>query len=420
LVFPIYSDMVNYRLMASAMERPKILAIKSCSCLLAAALLVLSAAAADRPGQKFLFLPKDMPPPFATPGVDNTPRIVKQPPDAHPQVPKGFVIEPFVTGLTNPRWMELAPNGDVFVAEHYAGKISILRGRKVTTFATGFTRPHGLAYHDGALYVGDTQAIWRLEYREGALKAGKRTRVTADGFGPWGNHWTRNIVFGPDGTLYLTIGSASNVGEDPPLRATVQTVDSLGHLHRFAYGLRNTVGIAFYPGSDDLYVTVNERDGLGDGLVPDYFTRIRKDDFFGYPYAYVGRHPDPDYGDKRPDMVAKTKMPDILFESHSAPLGVVFYNAHQFPAAYWGDALIALHGSWDSAHPTGYKIVRVKFTNGRPERGYENFVTGFWVSGSTPALVYGRPAGLLIAKDGSLLIADDAARTIWRVRYVGK
>lgn len=377
-------------------------------------------AAADKPGQKFLVRAEDMPPPFATPGVDNSPRIIAQPKGVRPQVPEGFVIEPFVTGLANPRWMALAPNGDVFLAEHYAGKIAILRGRKAYTFATGFSRPHGLAFHKGALYVGDTQAVWKLDYADGALKAGKRRRITSEGFGPWGNHWTRNIVFGPDGVLYLTIGSASNTGIDPPLRATVQTVDGLGRLHPFATGLRNPVGIAFYPGTNDLYVTVNERDGLGDGLVPDYFTRIGKGDFFGWPYAYIGPHPDPDYGEARPDLVAKTKMPDVLFESHSAPLGLVFYDAHQFPKDYWGDALIALHGSWDSARPTGYKVVRVRFKDGRPEKGYENFVTGFWVSGDQPAEVFGRPAGLLVAKDGSLLIADDAARTIWRVRYRGR
>ena len=388
---------------------------------LAAALVMGGLAwAGEIPGRHFLVLVKDMPKPFATPGVDNSPRIVPRPQGVLPQVPKGFVIEPLFTGLFNPRWMTMAPNGDVFLAEHYAGKIEVIRGGKIFTFATGFSRPHGLAFHDGALYVGDTVAVWRLGYKEGTLSAAARIRVTADDFGPLGNHWTRDIVFGPDGTLYLAIGSASNVGEDPKLRATVQTVDAKGHLHRFAYGLRNVVGLAFYPGTNDLYVTVNERDGLGDGLVPDYFTRIRAGDFFGWPYAYIGPHPDPDYGDKRPDLVAKTKTPDVLFQSHSAPLGLVFYDGKQFPASYRGDALIALHGSWDSAHPTGYKIVRVKFKNGRPEPGYENFVTGFWLTGTSPAQVYGRPAGLLVAKDGSLLIADDGSKTVWRVRYKGK
>lgn len=375
---------------------------------------------AEKPGQKFLILAKDMPTPYATPGVDNTCHVVPQPQDIRPKVPKGFAIEPYVTGLTNPRWMALAPNGDVFLAEHYSGKVSLLRGGKRYPFAGGFSRPHGLAFHDGALYVGDTKAVWRVDYRDGALFSGARHRVTVDDFGPLGNHWTRNIVFGSDGTLYLAIGSASNVGEDPPLRATVQTVDKAGHLHRFSSGLRNVVGMAFYPGTNDLYVTVNERDGLGDGLVPDYFTRIQKGDFYGYPYAYIGPHPDPDFGEKRPDMVAKTKLPDTLFQSHSAPLGLVFYDAKQFPKEYQGDAFVALHGSWDSAHPTGYKIVRIKFKNGRPLPGYENFVTGFWISGISPAHVYARPAGLLIAKDGSLLIADDASKTVWRVRYVGR
>jgi len=199
----------------------------------------------------------------------------------------------------------------------------------------------------------------------------------------------------------------------------VQKVTADGHLQTFAAGLRNPVGIAFYPGTNDLYVTVNERDGLGDGLVPDYFTRIRQGDFFGWPYAYIGRHPDPDYGAKRPDLVAKTKVPDVLFQSHSAPLGLVFYEGDQFPADYKGDAFVALHGSWNAAAPTGYKVVRIKFANGRPIGGYEDFLTGFWNGSTSPAQVWGRPAGLLVAKDGSLLVADDDGKTIWRVRYVG-
>jgi glucose/arabinose dehydrogenase len=178
--------------------------------------------------------------------------------------------------------------------------------------------------------------------------------------------------------------------------------------------------MAFYPGTDDLYVTVNERDGLGDSLPPDYLTRIRQGEFFGWPYAYTGPHPDPDYGAKRPDLVAKTKTPDVLFEAHSAPLGLVFYDASQFPPEYRGDAFVALHGSWNSSRPTGYKIVRVRFHNGRPENGYEDFLTGFWDGSTSPASVWGRPVGLAVARDGSLLIADDTGGVVWRVSYVGK
>jgi glucose/arabinose dehydrogenase len=240
---------------------------------------------------------------------------------------------------------------------------------------------------------------------------------------PSGNHVTRDLAMDSKGTLYIAIGSASNVGEDAPTRATVQTVGAEGALHTFASGLRNPVGIQFYPGTDDLFVTVNERDGLGDELVPDYLTHVQPGGFYGWPYSYLGQHPDPDLGNKRADLIARAVVPDLLFHAHSAPLGLVFYEGAQFPAEYKGDAFVALHGSWNSATPTGYKVVRVSFKNGRPIGTYENFVTGFWNGAGkpgSPARVWGRPAGLAVAKDGSLLIADDAGKVVWRVRYTRK
>jgi glucose/arabinose dehydrogenase len=341
-----------------------------------------------------------------------------------PQAPKGFKVTIFATGLTAARFMAVAPNGDVLIAESGANKITLLRDANgdgkadlVTTFAEGFDSPSGIAFHNGALYVGDQTAVWRLAYTPGATKAGARTRITKDRFGAPGGHAPRTIAFGPDGALYLAIGSASNIAEDPNPRATVQKVDAAGHLHSFTAGTRNPVGIAFYPGTDKLYIVVNERDGYGDGLVPDYLSQIEQGDFYGWPYAYTGPHADPQYGSKRPDLVAKTRTPDVLFQSHSAPLGLVFYEGDQFPAAYKGVAFVALHGSWNSARPTGYKVVTVKFENGRPMNAYTNFMTGFWVGGTTPAQVWGRPAGLAVAKDGSLLVSDDTSNTIWRVHY---
>ncbi|MDE2183186.1 MAG: PQQ-dependent sugar dehydrogenase [Alphaproteobacteria bacterium] len=389
------------------------------------AILVLAFTAAgawgaDRPGQRFTLLPSHLAKPYATPGVDNTATVIARPAGAVPEVPQGFVVEPYVTGLDDPRFMALAPNGDVFVTEASADRVTVIHGGKASTFAAGFQGPSGIAFHDGALYVGDLVAVWRIAYREGELKAGARTRVTRDSFGGRSGHATRDIAFGPDGALYLAIGSAGNVAEEPPPRATVQKVLPDGHMKTFAGGLRNAVGTAFYPGTDDLYVTVNERDGLGDDLPPDYFTRLRQGDFFGWPYAYIGAHPDPQDGRKRPDLVGKTKTPDVLFQAHSAPLGLAFYDAGQFPTEYKGNAFVALHGSWDSARPTGYKVVRIRFAGRRPEPSYENFVTGFWAGGTNPPKVWGRPAGLLVAKDGSLLIADDAGKTIWRVRYTGR
>ena len=387
-----------------------------------------TAQAADLPSQHFEISPDSLPAPHATPAVDNTSKKIPRPADTLPQVPQGFAVSVFATHLTGARWMAVAPNGDVFLAESDGGKVVVLRPSRdgaraahVAMYASGFAQPHGLAFQNGALYVADTKSIWRLPYKDGALIAkGMRVRVASSTPGGKVGHFTRDIVFDQHGNLFLTIGAADNVGEDPPTYATVQKVGAGGALTTFASGLRNPVGIAFYPGTDDLYVTVNELDGLGDGLVPDYFTRISQGDFFGWPYAYTGHNPDPDFGAKRPDLVAKAKTPDLLFQSHSAPLGLVFYEGGQFPAEYKGDAFVALHGSWNSSQPTGYKVVRIKFASGRPAGGYENFLTGFWDGSTSPAQVWGRPVGLAVARDGSLLIADDAGGTIWRVAYTGK
>jgi glucose/arabinose dehydrogenase len=324
--------------------------------------------------------------------------------------------------------MAVAPDGDVFLAEPYANRVTLLRetGGKVVAspFADGFEKPHGLVVAKDALYVSDFKAVWRLGYAAGALKPTKKERVTtAPDLSPYGYHWTRDLAIDPRGTIYIGVGSSNNVGEDAPIRATVQTVAPDGSLKTFASGLRNPVGLQFYPGTDDLFVTVNERDGYGDEMVPDYLTHIQPGGFYGWPYAWLGPHPDPDWGAKRPDMVAKAIAPDLLFHAHSAPLGLVFYEGAQFPAAYKGGAFVALHGSWNSGAPSGYKVVFVPFRNARPVGSYENFVTGFWDGGGKadePARVWGRPAGLAVAKDGSLLIADDAGKVVWRVSHTGK
>lgn len=384
-------------------------------------------AASDVPGTRYDIRLDALPQPFATPSVVNFPSKVDRPADALPQVPPGFRVTIFADGLDHPRWMAIAPNGDVFLAESNDGKISLLRdsngdGRadEVSTFAKGFSRPHGLAVVEGALLVGDVSAIWRIPYTSGDLVARGRAPLTRAGaLGRPGNHWTRNIAVSRDGQhIFVAVGSRGNVEEEPEPLATVQrfTIDGREQTS-FAAGLRNAIGIAFYPGTDDLYVVVNERDGLGDGLVPDYLTRVQEGQFFGYPWAYLGPNPDPDLGAKRPDMVAKTVAPDLLFESHSAPVGLAFYDGGPFPADYAGDAFVALRGSWNSGQPTGYKVVRVPFEAGRPAGGYINFMTGFWASGTERAEVWGRPAGLAVTPDGSLLVADDTGGVVWRVTY---
>ena len=384
--------------------------------------------AADQPGQHFEVKPSDLPKPYATPAADNSSQRIARPSGALPQVPKGFTVSLFADNLSSPRWMAIAPNGDVFLTEPEANKITILRDTKGSghadvrmTYATGFNRPHGIAFHNGYLYVGDIDAVWRIPYKDGDVKAAARERVTKQHDLGIGGHFTRDIAFGPDGTLYLADGSNENVADDdPPFRAAVSIVNADGTLSQYATGTRNPVGIAFYPGTNELWVGVNERDGMGDGLVPDYITHLQKGGFYGWPWAYTGHNPDPVYGPKRPDMVAKAIVPDVLFQSHSAPLGLVFYEGAQFPSEYKGNAFVSLHGSWDSAKPTGYKIVRVHFANGKPVGGYDNFLTGFWDGSTSPAKVWGRPAGLAVAKDGALLVADDEGKVVWRVSYTGK
>jgi glucose/arabinose dehydrogenase len=414
-------------------RRPAFLPVLA-TVLLAGSAVFLASQAADHPGQKFQILPGSLVKPYATPAVANESTDVPRPAGTVPEVPKGFVVSVFADNLSDARWMAVAPNGDVFLAEptRAAGKITLLRdsngdGKADSrfTFASGgFVYPHGLAFHDGYLYVGDLRGIWRIPYKDGQTAAGTPEKVTtkvAD-LRPQGGHVTRDIAFGPDGTLYLALGSRDNVSDFKP-GAQVFKINPDGSMSEFASGIRNPVGIAVYPGTSTVYVTTNERDGLGDDLPPDYLTSVKPGGFYGYPFAYIGKNPDPVWGPKDPAKVAATITPDVLFHAHSAPTGLVFYTGTSFPADYRGDAFVSLHGSWNAGNPTGYKVVRVHFTNGKPDNGYENFATGFWngIGGAgEPAKVWGRPVGLAVAKDGSLLIADDTANVVWRVAYTGK
>lgn len=386
------------------------------------------ARAAEAPGQHFQFSPDQLAKPYETPATADRSQPSPRPANAALVLPAGFASNLFAEGLTHPRWLAVAPNGDVFLAESNAGKITLLRdangdgkAEMAVTYAEGFMRPHGLAVHDGALYVGESRGVWRIPYKDGDMAAAAREMITAPGaFGDkTTGHWTRNVVFSPKGELFLAMGSSGNVIEEPAPRATIQQIQD-GKLVTYASGLRNPVGVAFYPGTDDLYTVVNERDGLGDNLVPDYFTRVDRGAFYGWPYAYIGAHPDPELGSKRPDLVRATKTPDVLFQSHSAPLGMTFYTGTQFPPAYRSGAFVALHGSWNSGKPTGYKLVYVPFRDGRPAGGYDNFALGFRVSDDVPAKVMGRPVGLAVAKDGSLLVADDVGQAVWRISYQGR
>ncbi len=394
--------------------------------LTAAGLLPVLATAQDQPpGTRIEVKPSDLPPPYATPSVRNRAQPVERRDGRMPRAPEGFSVNIFADRLDHARWLAVAPNGDVFLAEPRAGHVRILRdadgdGRAEVSqiFVGGFARPHGMAIRDDSLYVADVNAVWRLPYKTDDLTASGKQQVTAKGaLGGSGGHWTRNIVFAPDGgKFYVSVGSGGNIDEENAPRATVQEFAADGKNQRtFATGLRNPVGIAFYPGSNDLYTVVNERDGMGDELVPDYMVRLKDGGFYGWPYSYIGGNPQPKFADKRPDLVKQAIVPDLLFRAHTAALGLVFYTADQFPADYKGDAFVALHGSWNAAQPRGYHVVRVPFKDGKPVGYYEVFLSGFWIEGAEPAQVIGRPVGLAVARDGSLLVADDAANVVWRV-----
>jgi glucose/arabinose dehydrogenase len=380
-------------------------------------------------GQHFQFMASNIPTPYATPASAQRSTKAQDPDLGKLQLPPGFKANLFADGLSNARWLQMAPNGDVLLAEAEAGKITLLRdadgdgkAEVKATFADGFQRPHGMAFANGKFYVADALGIYSFPYKDGDTKVtGPRTQVTEPGaFGRLGGHWTRNLAVNSKGEIFVAIGSNGNINDsDDPWRAAVSKVVG-NKLVQYGTGLRNPVGITFYPGTDDLYVVVNERDGEGDELVPDYLTRVQQGDFFGWPYAYLGQHEEPSLKGKRPDLVAKAKVPDVLFRSHSAPLGLLFYTGAQFPAQYRGGAFVAHHGSWNASNPRGYKIVYVPFTNGRPAGGYDNFALGFWTTGTAPAGVMGRPVGLAQAKDGSLLIADDVGNAVWRIAYTGR
>ncbi|PWC34234.1 PQQ-dependent sugar dehydrogenase [Azospirillum sp. TSO35-2] len=375
-----------------------------------------------------------LPKPYDTPAVANLSEPAPRPAGQPLRVPRGFTATLFRDKVDNARNLLVLPNGDVLVAQQRPGSLTLLRdadgdgkAEVALEWASGFDHPFGLAFHDGAVLVGDLTGVWRLPWSEGADRPGERRRITAAGaFGKRGGHNTRTIAVAPDGRhFYVGIGSEGNIGVEPEPRATIQEfrIDGSGQ-RTFAAGLRNPVGLVFKPGTNDLYTVVNERDGLGDQLVPDYLTRVKEGGFYGWPYSYIGSHPQPDLAGKRPDLVEAALTPNLLFQAHSAPLGLVFGDATRFPMRFRQGAFVALHGSWNRSKPTGYAVAFVPFDQGRPTGTYETFVTGFRVTADSGAgagkddspRVWGRPSGLAVARDGSLLIAEDSG-SVWRVAY---
>jgi glucose/arabinose dehydrogenase len=404
---------------------------------------------ADQPGVSRLIKPDDLPRPGATPSSASVSRVVRRPPAALPQVPAGFKVELFAEGLNGPRQMRVAPNGDIFVAETSAGRIRILRaaegGSKPSVneiYAGALNRPFGIAlYPSGSnpqwIYVANSDSVVRFPYRAGDIKAaGKPETIVAElphGYG----HSTRDIVFtNDDRRMLVSVGSAGNNGEgmgsaaggsqawirEHPLgaswgnetdRAAVLMFDPDGkRAGIFATGIRNCVGLAVHPASGDLYCSTNERDGMGDNLVPDYVTRVREGAFYGWPWFYIGSNEDPRHTGARPDLKGKVTVPDVLIQAHSASLGLTFYDSTAFPSEYRGDGFAAEHGSWNRSKRTGYKVIRIRLRDGVPTGEYQDFVTGFVLNDSE---VWGRPVGVAVAHDGALLVSEDGNGTIWRI-----
>jgi glucose/arabinose dehydrogenase len=390
----------------------------------------------DAPGVRRKITVHDLSRPYDTRSANNHPRVVRRPEGAWPVVPAGFKVTEFATGLRVPRVIVRAPNGDLFLAESGANQLRVFRdadgdGKPETSevFATGLDRPFGIAlYPPGPepkyVYVGNTGSVVRFPYQNGDLRARGRAEMIVKNI-PSGNeevggggHWTRDLEFSPDGkTLYVSVGSRSNVSDDASerRRADILAFDPDGKNERvFAWGIRNAVGLATHPQTGQLWASVNERDALGDHLVPDYITHIESGGFYGWPWYYLGPNQDPRHKGKHPELKAKVIVPDVLLQSHSASLDMTFYDGDQFPRTYQFDGFAAEHGSWNRARRTGYKVIRIPMKDGKATGEYEDFLVGFVTRSGD---VWGRPVGVAVAKDGALMVTDDGSGTIWRVAY---
>lgn len=395
----------------------------------------------QRPGLVHKILVGDLPEPNATRSVDNGPHMIPRPENAWPEAPAGFAVQLYAEKLSNPRLIRAAPNGDLFVAESRPGTLRVLRGvgaegrATVTeTFATGLRQPFGVAFFPPGsdpqwLYVANTDSVVRFPYRNGDLEArGGEETVVAElpggGHLRGGGHWTRDIAFSQDGKkMFVSVGSRSNDDDTDDNPAEFHRADILefapdgSGLRVFAWGIRNAVGIAVSPRTGELWASVNERDELGDNLVPDYITHVQEGGFYGWPWFYMGNNYDPHHRGKHPELKDKVITPDVLIQPHDASLEMVFYEAEQFPAGYRGDIFAAQHGSWNRSVRCGYEVVRVPLhQSDRPTGEYEDFLTGFVTAGGD---VWGRPVGVAVGRDGALYVSDDGSNSIWRVHYAG-
>lgn len=389
----------------------------------------------ESPGTIHKVTVADLPQPFATESAGNPPKVVPRPEGAWPKTLPGFKVELYAEGLTNPRLTRTAPNGDVFVAETNAGRVRVFRGitadgkpEQVEIFAEGIAKPFGIAFYPADkpqwVYVAGFDRVVRFPYQAGDMKARGPSQQLVEVPGGTG-HTSRDVQFSKDGkTMFVSVGSKSNVDDTDTTPEEKDRADILQFTPEgkdkkiFAYGIRNAVGLAVDPKTGELWCSVNERDGLGDNLVPDYITHVQAGGFYGWPWWYMGKHQDPRHEGKHPELKDKVITPDVVLQPHNASLEMTFYDGKQFPAEYQGDIFAAEHGSWNKAVRVGYEVIRVpRHGTGRASGEYEDFLTGFVVDNDH---VWGRPVGVTTAKDGSLLVVDDASGSIWRVSYTGK
>ncbi len=391
----------------------------------------------EKPGATHKITAQDLPAPYATKSASNGPTVVDRPRNAWPQAPAGFKVELYTADVKQPRKILTAPNGDFFVAEMHDGDIRVFRGitadgkpQQSSVFVTGLTEPYGIAFYPPGpnpqyIYIGDTDAVLRFPYHNGDLKATGKPQQLAN-LPSGGAHTTRDLVFSADGKqLFVGVGSASNADDpdkssDEKGRAQIWVMNPDGsNPHMYAYGIRNPGGgLAIEPKTGLLWCSVNERDQLGNNLVPDYITHVKQGGFYGWPYYYIGGNPDPRLKGAHPELKSKVIVPDVLLQAHNASLELTFYEGKQFPAEYQGDIFSSQHGSWNRSPRAGYEVIRVPLhQTGKASGEYEDFLTGFVLPNGD---VWGRPVGVAVAPDGSLLVTDDASNSIWRVSYAGK
>ncbi|HEY1465399.1 MAG TPA: PQQ-dependent sugar dehydrogenase [Terriglobales bacterium] len=395
----------------------------------------------EKPGTTHKIIAADLPAPQEDESVQNDADVVSRPNGAWPQAPEGFKVELYATGLDNPRLIRTAPNGDLFLAESKSGKIKVLRGstkdsraEQISVFASGLDHPFGIAFYPAGkdpkwVYVANTTSVVRFPYENGDLKARGASETIVQQLPGYaqlhgGGHWTRDVVFSKDGTkMFISVGSHSNVDDADTHpqefhRADVLEFTPAGKFVKiYASGIRNCVGETINPATGELWCSVNERDRLGNNLVPDYITHVQEDGFYGWPWFYIGGHQDPRLQGKHPELKDKVIVPDVLLQPHFASLQMLFYEGEQFPSQYKGDGFAAEHGSWNRASRSGYEVIRVLMKDGDATGGFQDFLTGF----VTPeGKVWGRPVGVTVGSDGSLYVTDDGSKSIWHVIYTGK